>query len=94
VFELPLIMMLLAFARIINYKRMRKVRKYAILVEAIIAAVFTPSQDPFSMMLMLIPLIFLYEIGIWLAKLVDVRRRKRQKLAALAETDSGTLAES
>ena len=29
-----------------------------------------------------------------LAKLVDVRRRKREKLAALAETDSGTLAES
>ena len=55
VFELPLIMMLLAWAGIVDYKKMRKYRKYAVLVEAVIAMVITPSQDPVSMMLMLDP---------------------------------------
>lgn len=85
VFELPLIMMLLAWAGLVNYKQMRRVRKYAILVEAVIAMVFTPSQDPLSMALMLIPLIVLYEFGIWLARIAVSRREKRQALAAVAE---------
>jgi sec-independent protein translocase protein TatC len=85
VFELPLIMMLLGWAGLVDHKRMEKVRKYAVLVEAVIAMVFTPSQDPLSMALMLIPLIFLYELGIWLARIAVSRKRKRQALAALAE---------
>ncbi len=44
--------------------KMRKLRKYAILVMAVIAMVLTPSQDPLSMALMLIPLLLLYEFGI------------------------------
>jgi sec-independent protein translocase protein TatC len=85
VFELPLIMMLLAWAGFVNHKQMRKVRKYAILVEAVIAMVFTPSQDPLSMMLMLAPLVVLYEFGIWLARIAVRRREKRQELAVLSE---------
>jgi sec-independent protein translocase protein TatC len=85
VFELPIVMMLLAWARIVDHVRLRKVRRYAILVEAIVAAVFTPSQDPLSMCLMLIPLIILYEVGIWLAKVSTRRRAKREQLAEEAE---------
>ena len=77
VFELPLIMMLLAWSGLVDHVKMRKVRKYAILAEAIIAMVFTPSQDPVSMALMLIPLMILYEIGILLAKLIGRRKAKR-----------------
>ena len=78
VFELPLAMMLLAWSGLVDYKKMRKVRKYAILVNAVVAMVITPSQDPVSMMLMLIPLLILYEFGIWLALLVFKRKAKRQ----------------
>lgn len=46
VFELPLVMMLLAWSGLVDYVKMRKVRKYAILVEAILAMVLTPSQGP------------------------------------------------
>lgn len=84
VFELPLVMMLLAWAGIIDHVKMRKVRKYAILAEAIIAMVFTPSQDPVSMILMLIPLMVLYELGIWLAMIATKRKAKRAARAALA----------
>jgi sec-independent protein translocase protein TatC len=85
VFELPLVMMLLAWAGLADYKKMRKVRKYAILVEAVAAMVLTPSQDPVSMMLMLIPLLILYEFGIWLAMLVARRKAKRQQIAVVGE---------
>jgi len=85
VFELPLIMMLLAWAGLVDHVKMRKVRKYAILAEAAIAMVFTPSQDPLSMALMLIPLMVLYEFGIWLARIAAKRKAKRDQLAVLSE---------
>jgi sec-independent protein translocase protein TatC len=87
VFELPLIMMLLAWAGIVDHIKMRKWRKYAVLIMAVIAMVLTPSQDPVSMMLMLIPLLVLYEFGILLAKLATTRRIRRKQAAALAATE-------
>jgi sec-independent protein translocase protein TatC len=97
VFELPLVMMLFAWAGILDHKRMAKYRKYAILVEAIIAMVLTPSQDPVSMMLMLIPLIVLYEFGIVLARFAGKRKQRRREakaLAAVAENDDQHLSEA
>jgi sec-independent protein translocase protein TatC len=85
VFELPLIMMLLSWTGIVDYIKMRKVRKYAILVMAVIAMVFTPSQDPVSMALMLIPLILLYEFGIVLSRMALKRRQKREALELVSE---------
>jgi sec-independent protein translocase protein TatC len=85
VFELPVIMLLLAWTGIVDYKKMAKVRKYAILVEAVVAMVITPSQDPISMTLMLIPLIMLYEVGIWLSRITAKRKARRKELATLAE---------
>lgn len=85
VFELPLVMMLVAWAGLVDHVRMRKVRKYAILVEAVVAMVLTPSQDPLSMGLMLGPLIILYELGIWLARVTAKRKAKRDQIAALSE---------
>jgi sec-independent protein translocase protein TatC len=87
VFELPLIMMLLAWAGIVDHIKMRKWRKYAVLIMAVIAMVLTPSQDPVSMMLMLIPLLVLYEFGILLAKLATTRRLRRRQAAALAAAE-------
>ncbi len=88
VFELPLIMMLLAWAGLISDVSMRKWRKYAVLVMAVIAMILTPSQDPVSMMLMLGPLIVLYEFGIQLARLAAKRKDRRRELAVLAATEA------
>jgi sec-independent protein translocase protein TatC len=90
VFELPLVMMLLAWAGILDHVKMRKWRKYAVLVMAVIAMVLTPSQDPVSMMLMLVPLIVLYEFGILLAQFATKRRIRRREMAALAEAEGAT----
>jgi len=90
VFELPLIMLLLAWARLVDYKRMRKIRRYAIVVEAVVAMVITPSGDPLSMLLMLGPLMLLYEVGIMLARFVAKRREKQSESVALAGAEDTT----
>lgn len=84
VFELPLIMLLLAWADIVDHTRMRKARRYAIVVMAVVAMVLTPSQDPVSMILMLIPLMVLYEVGVWLAKWA-ARKKARKAVTEIPE---------
>jgi sec-independent protein translocase protein TatC len=68
-FETPLLMFFLAKIGIISPAVLSRYRKYAILVIAVIAAVITPTVDPFNMLLVMGPLILLYEIGILLARL-------------------------
>lgn len=68
-FETPLVIFFLSKLGIVTPATLSRYRKYAILVVAIIAAVITPTPDPFNMILVMVPLILLYEIGILLAKL-------------------------
>jgi sec-independent protein translocase protein TatC len=74
VFELPVVLVLLAKVGVIDDRFLRKNRRYAVLIGAIGAAFLTPSPDAFSMLAMFIPLLALYEISIWLAKLVQPKR--------------------
>lgn len=74
VFEIPVVLVLLAKVGVIDDRFLRKNRRFAILIGAIGAAFLTPSPDAFSMLAMFIPLIALYEVSIWLAKLVQPKR--------------------
>ncbi len=69
VFETPLLMFLLAKLDIVTAKQLAKVRKYAIVVCAVVAAVVTPTPDPVNMMIVMVPLYMLYEVGIILARI-------------------------
>jgi len=73
-FELPLIMLVLGRIGIINSYMLSKYRKYAILVIAIVSAIITPTPDAYSMMLMTVPLVILYEVSIILVKLFGKRK--------------------
>ena len=68
-FELPLFVFFLAKLGIVNAQMLSKNRKYAVLIIAVVAAVITPTVDPLNMLLVMGPLIILYEIGILLAKI-------------------------
>lgn len=68
-FETPLLIFFLSKLGIVTPAALSRYRKYAILVIAVISAVITPTPDPFNMVLVMGPLILLYEIGILLAKL-------------------------
>ncbi|HEX5500548.1 MAG TPA: twin-arginine translocase subunit TatC, partial [Thermomicrobiales bacterium] len=64
-FELPVIMFLLAKLGVVTPAKMKQFRKFAFLAIIVIAAVITPTTDPFNLSLVAIPLALLYEIGVW-----------------------------
>jgi sec-independent protein translocase protein TatC len=64
IFEMPLILTLLAMIGVVDYKFLSKYRRHAIVLNVIIAAVVTPTGDPFNLALMALPMILCYELGI------------------------------
>jgi sec-independent protein translocase protein TatC len=79
-FELPLILALMSYIKVVNAAFLTRNRRYAILLIAIAAAVITPTPDVFNMALMGGPLYILFEIGIILVKIVE-RKRTRAGLS-------------
>ena len=73
IFEMPAAVAALTRVGILSARMMRKNRRYAIVVLAAIAALL-PGVDPVSMLLEFLPLLVLYELSIWVARLVEVRR--------------------
>ena len=73
-FELPIFIFFLAKLGIVNAKMLSKQRRYAILVIFIVAAILTPSPDALSQILMAIPLMFLYEVSIFVAKFAEKKK--------------------
>jgi sec-independent protein translocase protein TatC len=69
VFELPILITFLAKLGVVTVKFLKKNRKYAILINFIIAAILTPSPDAVSQLLMAVPMMLLYEISIIGAKI-------------------------
>jgi len=63
-FELPLVLTILAQVGVVSGQSLAKYRKYAILAVLILSAVVTPDATLVTMLLMAIPLMVLYEIGI------------------------------
>lgn len=63
IFELPLIMFFLAKLGVVNSKMLSKFRRFWIVAAAVIAAVVTPTPDPVNMMIVMLPLLLLYEVG-------------------------------
>jgi sec-independent protein translocase protein TatC len=86
-FQTPIAVFVLVRTGLVTLKTMRAYRKYVLLGLSIVAAVATPTPDPFTMLALLIPLYGLYELGI----LISVRAAKKaeQKKAA-EETASGS----
>ncbi|MFC1911717.1 twin-arginine translocase subunit TatC [Chloroflexota bacterium] len=70
VFEMPVITTFLARLGILKPKWLSDRRRTAIIVAFILAAMITPTFDPINQCLVAVPLIVLYEMSIWLAKLV------------------------
>ena len=67
-------MFFLAKLGIVNSKMLSKQRRYAVLVIFIAAAILTPSPDALSQILMAIPLLFLYEVSIFVTKFVEKKK--------------------
>ena len=76
VFELPVIITLLSMLGVVTPQFLSKNRKYAILINFIIAAILTPTPDVVNQTLMAGPLCILYEVGIIAARIFGRRPAK------------------
>jgi sec-independent protein translocase protein TatC len=96
-FELPVVVMVLVKLGLLSYETMSNSRSYAVLAIFVTAAVLTPTPDAFTLTLMALPMLVLYEICIWLAwfdrrknrmaEEQEAREREEQRLARGGETD-------
>ncbi len=73
-FEIPVVLLFLGLAGVISVESLRAHRKAAIVSIAALAAVVTPSQDPYTMLAMAIPLYLLYELTILLLRFLTRKR--------------------
>lgn len=79
-FQTPAVVLLLGWAGIIDRAWLSRYRKHAVLISSIVAAVLTPG-DPWSMILLWVPMYLLYELGGWLLKVLPVERVGRREPA-------------
>jgi len=84
VFELPLVIILLGAFDLVSAKFLREKRKYAVVLLSLVAAIVTPTPDAITMIVMLVPLVLLYEISIFFVSYFEKKR-------TLAKTDNETL---
>jgi sec-independent protein translocase protein TatC len=78
-FQMPLLVMVLARIGIVTAKFLRKYRRHAFVIILIAAAIITPSTDPFSLTIVTIPLYALYEASIIVASRINKRQELERK---------------
>ena len=76
VFELPLIFVALSKLGIVTYSLLSKKRKISILLMFIVAALITPTPDIFSLIIVALPMVVLYEISIWWIFILEKGNKK------------------
>ena len=73
-FQLPVVLGLMAKVGIVGYQSLKKFRKYAIVIAFLSAAFLTP-PDPFSQISLALPIILLYEVSIYIAKIIQKNKQ-------------------
>jgi len=81
-FQFPMAVLILVHLGILTPKSLRSYRRLAIVAIAFVSAIFTP-PEPLSMMVMMAPMVILYEISILVSYLVVWRRAKKDQSTAV-----------
>jgi sec-independent protein translocase protein TatC len=85
-FVLPVVLVMLNFARVITAKNITNSWRLAVFVSAVVGAIATPVAEPMAMFLLMVPLLILYYLAAGIAYLHD--KRVSRKLAALELSDA------
>ena len=86
-FEVPLIAIALNLVGVLPYALLAKSRRWIFFLTLVFAAFVTPTQDPFTMLLMAGPMIALFEGAIQIARVVDKRRARRADVEHFHDLD-------
>jgi sec-independent protein translocase protein TatC len=79
IFELPVVTVFLTKMGIVTPEFLAKNRKYSVLIAFVLAALLTPTPDAFNQTLMAVPIIVLYEAGIWASRLLNKKKPAEEK---------------
>ena len=80
-FEFPIVLIFLQLVKVLTYKQLVNVRRYAIVGIWIFVAVATPSGDPYSLTALSVPMCLFYEIAIFFGWMRARRKRKAEAAA-------------
>lgn len=69
-FEFPVILVFLLIAHVLTTEQLRRWRRWAIILIFVFAAVITPSQDPYSLFFMAVPMYLFYELSIAIGRVL------------------------
>jgi len=83
-FQMPIVVTILVKLELLTARVMRSTRSYAWVIIFVIAAILTPSPDAFTMGLLAVPLIVLYEICIVIATVIEKARERRERAEELS----------
>ncbi|ETZ24286.1 twin-arginine translocase subunit TatC [Pedobacter sp. V48] len=76
IFQLPVIIYILSKLGVMTPAFMRASRRYSTVLILIIAAVVTPTADPYTMLIVALPLFLLYELSIFISASIEKKRNK------------------
>ena len=89
-FEIPLFVLLLNLAGVVSGRSLGRHRPWIVVGTFVFAAVATPSTDPFSMLMLAVPMTVLFLLSEVIARVVD-RRRGRLSFEGLADDEASAL---
>ena len=80
IFEYPVIIAFLAMVGLVSAAWLSKYRRYAIIINTLLAAIITPTGDPLNLALMAVPMCVFYEVGIVLARLLGKKKAPEEAI--------------
>jgi len=80
-FEIPIVVIVLVRSGVVSVQKLAEIRPYVVLGSAVASAVVTP-PDVVSMLALLIPMCLLYELGLFLARFINVRAKDQSDYKA------------
>lgn len=77
-FEFPLLLVFLQLVGVVSPAGLRRARRYAVVGIVALVAVLTPSGDPFTLLILSVPMVLFYEVAILIGALRERRQRQRE----------------
>ena len=90
-FEIPVFVILLNLAGILSGRALAAHRPWIVLGTFVFAAVATPSTDPFTMLLLAIPMLVLFGVSELICRVIDRRRHQREQEAGVGDDELSPL---